>query len=91
MAEEDPKFKFQELAERTSGIWWAPAMNRYSDQTGVAHAVHGGGALCGAKPYSMGGSFRTAEEAGCHECKRCQAIIHRAKSALVTNTTYYRR
>lgn len=74
------KFKFQELAERqTKGIWWAPAMNRWRDQTGVAHVVHNGGMLCGARPFSCGGSFETAAAAGAQECKRCRAILDRAE------------
>lgn len=60
------------------GIWWTPSMNRLHDQTGVSHIVHGGGCLCGARPYSSGGSFRTALEVGTHECRRCRAILDEA-------------
>ena len=76
------KYKFQELAARqTKGIWWTPAINRWHDQTGIAHAVHNGGLLCGARPFSTGGSFETAAAGGAKECRRCRAIIDRATKA----------
>lgn len=82
------KYKFQELAERqTQGIWWAPAMNRWHDQTGVAHVVHNNGMLCGARPYSCGGSFQSAAEAGAKECQRCRAILDRAATHTPTGGT----
>ena len=59
-----------------TGVWWTPSLNRWHDQTGVAHAVHDGGAMCGSKPYSTGGSFRTAEAAGARECRRCRRCRH---------------
>lgn len=65
----------KELANRLAGIWWAASMNRWRDQTGIAHVVHDGGALCGAKPFSMGGSYPSAEATGCKECKRCRNIL----------------
>lgn len=37
-----------------------------------------GGALCGAAPFSTGGSFATAEQAGAKECGRCRQIINKA-------------
>lgn len=62
-------------------IWWAPAVDRWHNQTGVAHAVFEGGALCGAAPFSTGGSFPSAEQGGAHECRRCRKIITRAQEA----------
>ena len=74
------KGKARELAERqTKTHWWAPAVNRWRDQTGIAHVVHGGGMLCGARPYTCGGSFATPEETGARACKRCKAIIERSR------------
>lgn len=57
------------------GVWWAPAINRWHDQTGVAHVVYEGGSLCGANPYSTGGSYRSVAETGAKACRRCQKII----------------
>lgn len=64
------------LRERgKANIMWAPAMNRWRDQTGIAHVVYDGGALCGANPFSSGGSFHSAAAAGAQECRRCRRII----------------
>ena len=44
--------KFQMLANRvTQALWWAASLNRFHDQTGIAHVVHDGGTLCGASPF----------------------------------------
>ena len=59
-------------------IWWAPAIDRWHNQTGIAHAVYEGGALCGAVPFSTGGSFATAGQGGAQECRRCRKIINKA-------------
>ena len=73
------KQRVKELRERlTKGIWWAPAMNRWRDQTGIAHVVHDGGALCGARPFDTGGSFASARDAGCNPCRRCLGLTLRA-------------
>lgn len=73
----------RQLAKRATylatGIWWAAAINRWHDKTGVAHALFQGGALCGARPASMGGSYRTAESTGCRECRRCRLMIDEVK------------
>lgn len=70
------KSRRQELANRLARIWWAASMSRFRDQTGIAHVVHDGGALCGAKPFSMGGSFPSAKATGCNECRRCRTILN---------------
>ena len=62
-----------------TGVWWAPSVNRFRDQTGIAHAVWSGGALCGARAFSCGGSFRSAKAAGAQECQRCRVIIDKMK------------
>ncbi len=69
--------------------WWAASINRHRDQTGIAHVVHNGGTLCGAKPFDTGGSFRSAEATGCQECRRCRAIVNKADSLTVTGRTEY--
>ena len=80
--------KFQMLANRiTQALWWAASLNRYHDQTGIAHVVHDGGTLCGARPFDMGGSFSSAAATGCHECRRCRAIINRTANNTVTKRT----
>lgn len=80
--------KHQMLANRiTQALWWAASLNRYHDQTGIAHVVHDGGALCGARPFSMGGSFQSAEATGCLECRRCRDIINRTSNNTVTKRT----
>lgn len=69
--------KRQWIRERgKAGLYWAASKPRWADQTGTAHVIYNGATLCGARPYSMGGSFHTARAAGCHECKRCVAIIN---------------
>lgn len=69
----------QRLAKpNNAGIWWAPSINPLRNQTGTAHVVHNGGALCGARPFAMGGSFRTAAEGGALECARCRRIVDEA-------------
>ena len=65
----------KELAARLARIWWAASMNRWRDQTGIAHVVHDGGALCGAQPFDMGGSYPNAAATGCHECRRCRTML----------------
>ena len=65
----------KELAARLARIWWAASMSRWRDQTGIAHVVHDGGALCGAKPFSTGGSYPSATATGCTECRRCRAML----------------
>lgn len=71
--------KTQELGARaTKTLWWAASINRYRDQTGIAHVVHGGAALCGARPFGMGGSYASAEATGCQECRRCRHIVNKA-------------
>lgn len=59
-------------------LWWSASLNRWRDQTGIAHVVHGGGTLCGARPFSMGGSYTSAAETGCQECKRCRKLVDKA-------------
>lgn len=80
------KSRTQELAERNTPVWWAAAINRWHDQTGVAHIVHEGGALCGARPFSLGGSYPSAKATGCQECRRCRAILNRVSSSSNTVT-----
>lgn len=62
-----------------TGIYWAAGMNRYHESTHTAHIVFRGGALCGAHPHALSGSFPTAAEAGCRECKNCRGMIERIK------------
>lgn len=65
-----------QLANRiTKAIWWSPSLDRDGELTGVAHAIHDGVTLCGAKPFDMGPSYAFAIEADCRECKRCRHII----------------
>ena len=80
------KGKAKELAERQTPVWWTPAVNRWRDQTGIAHAVHNGGMLCGAAPYSSGGSFASPEQAGAQACKRCLKIIERSRECATSLT-----
>lgn len=58
---------------------WHPAMNRWHDQTGIAHyLVNDKGtakALCGARPYSFGGGFTAAKDSGSHACEKCEKSI----------------
>lgn len=58
---------------------WAPAMNRWHDQTGVAHylVTDDGIArpLCGANPFTLGGGFQRAADAGAYECRRCAKAL----------------
>lgn len=75
----------QELLNRkVQARWWAASMDRRRNQTGIAHVVHNGATLCGAKPFDTGGSFASAAETGCHECRRCRAILD--KTATLTTT-----
>lgn len=78
--------ELQQRLKEGRPTWWAPSVNRQSDQTGIAHVVHDGGALCGARPFSMGGSFPSPAHAGCHECKRCRKIIDEAAAAVTGRT-----
>lgn len=61
--------------ERT-GVWWTASMDRWHNQTGVAHIVHNHGALCGSKPFSTGGSYSSAESTGARECRRCRHTLN---------------
>lgn len=73
-------YRSSELLNRlTKSIWWAPAESRSGDSTGVAHAIHHGSALCGARPYTMGSSVEFAIQAGCRECIRCRSIIKKVE------------
>lgn len=65
----------------TTGVWWAPSLNKWHDQTGIAHVVFDGGALCGSKPYSSGGSFPTPEAGGAKACRRCTALLYQVRQA----------
>jgi hypothetical protein len=62
---------------------WYPAMNKWSDQTGIAHLISPKSVtvrpLCGARPYGIGGGFPTAGEAGCQPCPNCLRIQARQK------------
>lgn len=69
--------------------WWSASINRHRDQTGIAHVVHGGGTLCGARPFDMGGSYSTASATGCQECRRCRAILDKTDSLVNTGRTEY--
>lgn len=68
-----------------TGVWWSEGMNRYHEGTGVAHILFRGGALCGAHPHSMSGSFQSAGALGCRECRNCRAMLERIKR--YANTT----
>lgn len=71
--------RHQELARReVQAVWWAASMTRHRDQTGIAHALHRGTTLCGARPFDMGGSYASAAATGCQECRRCRKIIDKA-------------
>lgn len=60
---------------------WHPAMNRWHDQTGIAHVMgDNGAAICGANPFSLGGGFERAEDGGAHECRRCAAVVTQKSS-----------
>ena len=37
------------------------------------YGIHLG--LCGAQPFDMGGSYPSAAATGCHECRRCRAML----------------
>lgn len=54
---------------------WVASINRWHDQTGVAHVATDSGLLCGARPYSTGGGYRAAEDTGAHECRNCRRIL----------------
>jgi hypothetical protein len=60
---------------------WYPAMNRWHDQTGVAHVMSDDGLpICGARPYSLGGGFSAPLDSGAHPCKRCEKIAEKKES-----------
>ena len=64
-------------------VSWHPAMNRFRDPTGIAHVIgepdanNQAGALCGARPFALGGGFAAAKDGGAHECVLCQKIVDR--------------
>jgi len=59
---------------------WHPVLNRWHDQTGIAHLLHPDGEtarpLCGAKltTATLGGGFTDPRDAGAHPCRNCQRI-----------------
>lgn len=77
------------LSRKVQARWWSASINRKRDQTGIAHVVHGGGTLCGARPFDMGGSYASAAETGCQECRRCRAILDKTDSLVNTGRTEY--
>lgn len=65
-----------ERDEVPSGNWY-PAINRWHDQTGIAHLIkEDGGAACGSR-LTLGGGFAKASDAGTHECRQCARIAKR--------------
>lgn len=79
-----------DLAERmVKTLWWSPALRRSHQQTGIAHVVHGGGTLCGARPYTQGASFRTPEKAGARACQRCSKIVGISHMKQVNSPEFY--
>lgn len=55
-----------------TGVWWAPSMNRWRDQTGTSHIIHDGAPLCGTPVFDMGGSTSRPIN---HPCRRCQHFL----------------
>jgi hypothetical protein len=63
---------------------WHPAMNKWRDQTGIAHVLEGDPAtpICGGRAFSFGGGFSTAQAGGAFECRRCRRVLNsRARKA----------
>lgn len=63
--------------------FWYPVLTWLQDQTGISHALKREGLtalpLCGTalKHSTLGGGFKTAEEAGTRECRNCRRILNR--------------
>lgn len=54
---------------------WHPVVNKWRDQTGIAHLLNkSGSAACGAKAFAFGMGFADPQEAGANKCKRCERI-----------------
>lgn len=73
-------------------LTWHSAMNRWHDQTGIAHLMNAqGAALCGARPHSLGGGFTRAEDGGAHACEACQRIAAKPGKTYWHNASSGRR
>lgn len=62
---------------------WYPVMNKWSDQTGIAHLLDPDAEVakpwCGVKVYALGGGFTEPRENGCYPCQRCLARQRKRK------------